>query len=141
MKHKLTTFATLNQKLFAMLHLSNPGVPVPVIGGYDLIPLHTLIYLKADGNYTELYHIIEKDGKQLMTKTLSGKGLKFFEEKLAKYPFMRIHDSFMVNLTKVVKYAREGKEGRVVLYNGKSLIVSRTRKNQLLAAFGLTPEE
>jgi len=120
---------------------STQGVPVPVVGGFDLIPLHTLIFLKADGNYTELHHITEKEGKKVLTKTLSSKGLKFFEEKLTGYPFMRIHDSYIVNLTKINKYVREGKEGRVVLYNGKSLVVSRTRKNQLLSAFGLSHEE
>ena len=123
------------------LNAYNPGVPVPVIGGFDLIPLHTLIYLKADGNYTELNHIIEKEGNKSMSQTLSSKGLKYFEDKLSIYPFMRIHDSYIVNLTKIIKYVREGKEGRVVLYNGKSLVVSRTRKNQLLAAFGLKPED
>ncbi|MDR2585981.1 MAG: LytTR family transcriptional regulator [Prevotellaceae bacterium] len=121
--------------------LSAFGVPVPVMGGYDLIPQNTILYLRADGNYTELHHITEKDDKKVMTKTLSSKGLKFFEEKLSMYSFMRIHDSYIVNLTKIIKYTREGKEGRVVLYNGKSLVVSRTRKNQLLAAFGLKPEE
>ena len=120
---------------------SNHGVPVPVMGGYDLIPLNTLIYLKADGNYSELYHITENEEKKVMSKTISSKGLKFFEEKLPTPPFMRIHDSYIVNLTKVIKYAREGKEGRVVLYNGKSLVVSRTHKNRLLVAFGLKPEE
>jgi|GEM_PF-2945372 len=120
---------------------STHGVPVPITGGFDLIPLHTILYLKADGNYTELYHIIEDEGKKMMTTTISSKGLKFFEEKLPSPPFMRIHDSHIVNLTKIIKYAREGKEGRVVLYNGKSLVVSRTRKNPLLAAFGLKPEE
>jgi two-component system LytT family response regulator len=121
--------------------LSNPGVPVPIHGGFDLIPLSTLLYLKADGNYTELHHIVEKEGVKQITKTVSSRGLLFFEERLSPYPFMRIHDSFIVNLTKVVKYAREGKDGRVVLYNGKSLVVSRTRKNRLLAAFGIKPEE
>jgi len=121
--------------------LPGPGVPVPSTGGFDLIPLQSLIYLKADGSYTELYHIVEKDGTKLMNKTVSSKGLKFFEEKLTSPPFMRIHDSYIVNLTKVVRYAREGKEGRIVLYTGKSLVVSRTRKNQLLTAFGLKSEE
>lgn len=119
----------------------NQGVPVPITGGFDLIPLNMLLYLRADGNYTELYHIEEKEGTKVMTKTLSSKGLKYFEEKLSAYPFMRIHDSYIVNLTKIIKYANEGKEGRVVLYTGKSLAVSRTRKNQLLSAFGLKPEE
>jgi two-component system LytT family response regulator len=125
----------------APLYLSNPGVPVPIMGGFDLIPLNNLLYLLADGNYTELHHITEKEGKKVMTQTVSSKGLKYFEEKLSAFPFMRIHDSYIVNLTKVIKYAREGKEGRVVLYTGKSLVVSRTRKNRLLAAFGLTSEE
>ena len=118
-----------------------PKLGIPVIKGFEFIPHDTLYYLKASGNYTVLSHIVQEEGSVRMKDTLSSKGLAYFEDKLSKCPFIRIHDSYIVNLTKITKYTREGKDGRVVLDTGKSLVVSRTRKHQLLIAFGLIPAE
>jgi len=111
-------------------------LPVPIQGGYRLIPYKQLLYLKAEGNYTKL-HFVEENKLRV---ELASKNLNYFEKALENGTFLRIHDSTVVNLTKVIKYFREGKEGRVELYNGQSLVVSRTRKDELLTLFGIKKE-
>lgn len=59
------------------------------------------------------------------------RSLKFYDEILEPLGFCRIHRSFVVNLDKVVRYNR-GKGGSVVLENGKELMVSNSRKEELV---------
>jgi two-component system LytT family response regulator len=67
-------------------------------------------------------------------KILVSKTLKYFEEALADFPFVRIHKSFLVNINEVVKY-KKGKGGSVILSNGKELMVSASRKKILLSHY------
>jgi len=83
-------------------------------------------YYKADDNYTEIYL---ENKKILVSKTL-----KYFEEELASFSFARIHKSYLVNVNEIIKY-RKGKGGSVVISNGKELLVSASKKKNLLAYF------
>ncbi|MGB5664921.1 LytR/AlgR family response regulator transcription factor, partial [Eudoraea sp.] len=67
-------------------------------------------------------------------KFVVSKTLKYFEEALADYPFARIHKSYLVNVNEVIKY-RKGKGGSVIVSNGKELLVSASKKKQLLSYF------
>ena len=62
------------------------------------------------------------------------KTLKYFEDILQTYSFARIHKSYLVNVNEIVKY-RKGKGGSVVISNGKELLVSASKKKDLLAYF------
>lgn len=95
--------------------------------GYTLIDYDTILYLKADNNYTTFYL---SDN----TKIIASKNLGYFEQKLLKEPFIRIHHSFLVNLTKIKKYIKSD-GGYVLLTNKKSIPVSRSRKDALLRIF------
>ena len=53
---------------------------------------------------------------------------------LGEYNFFRIHHSSLINLKQVRKYIR-GEGGEVIMSNGKSLMVARTRKTDFLNAF------
>jgi two-component system LytT family response regulator len=65
----------------------------------------------------------------LLSKTLGD-----VEELLADYDFFRIHHSLLINLKQVKKYIR-GEGGEVVMSNGRSLVVARTRKTDFLNVF------
>ena len=88
--------------------------------------VNDILYCKADDNYTEIYL---ENKKILVSKTL-----KYFEEALSDFAFARIHKSYLVNVNEVVKY-RKGKGGSVVISSGKELLVSASKKKELLAYF------
>ncbi|HEY6975160.1 MAG TPA: LytTR family DNA-binding domain-containing protein, partial [Chitinophagaceae bacterium] len=62
---------------------------------------------------------------------LISKTLKEAEEVLQGNNFCRIHNSYLVNLACIQKYIR-GEGGEVILSNGVSLPVSRTRKQDFM---------
>ena len=101
-------------------------ITIPQLDGFQVLDVADIIYCKADDNYTEIY--LEKK-KLLVSKTL-----KYFEDALEAFPFVRIHKSYLVNINAVIKY-RKGKGGSVILSNGKELSVSASRKRQLLSFF------
>ncbi|MEM6687671.1 MAG: LytTR family DNA-binding domain-containing protein [Bacteroidota bacterium] len=110
-----TTIETINGK-----------ITIPQQDGFEVLNVADIIYCKADDNYTEIY---VNDSKIVVSKTL-----KYFEEALSQYPFARVHKSYLVNVNAVVKY-RKGKGGSVVLNNGKEVLVSSTKKANLLSYF------
>ncbi|MEM9143777.1 MAG: LytTR family DNA-binding domain-containing protein [Bacteroidota bacterium] len=101
-------------------------ITLPQQDGFHVLNVTDILYCKADDNYTEI-HLEYK-------KIVVSKTLKYFEEALAKFSFVRIHKSYLVNINEVVKY-RKGKGGSVLVSNGKELLVSASKKKELLAYF------
>ena len=101
-------------------------ITLPQQDGFQVLNVADIVYCKADDNYTEI-HLENK-------KILVSKTLKYFEEALADFPFARIHKSYLVNVNEVVKY-KKGKGGSVIVSNGKELLVSASKKKELLAYF------
>jgi two-component system LytT family response regulator len=113
-----------------VLNAQLPGVEgkitLPQQDGFQVLNVADILYCKADDNYTEIH--LEKK------KILVSKTLKYFEEALSRFPFARIHKSYLVNVNEVIKY-KKGKGGSVVVSNGKELSVSASKKKELLAYF------
>ncbi len=101
-------------------------ITLPQQDGFQVLNIADIIYCKADDNYTEIY-LANK-------KIVVSKTLKYFEEALTDFPFARIHKSYLVNVNEVVKYVK-GKGGSVIVSNGKELLVSSSKKKDLLAYF------
>ncbi len=59
------------------------------------------------------------------------KTLKEAEEVLPVQDFFRVHHSFLVNMKYVHQYIR-GEGGEVILINGESIPVARSRKQEFL---------
>ena len=112
--------------LTANIEMINGKITIPQQDGFEVLNVAEIVYCKADDNYTEIYI---NDSKIVVSKTL-----KHFEEILSQYPFARVHKSFLVNVNEVVKY-KKGKGGSVVLSNGKEVMVSSTKKANLLSYF------
>lgn len=104
----------------------NGKITIPQQDGFQVLETKDIYFCKADDNYTEIYL---EHKKIVVSKTL-----KYFEDALSAYPFARIHKSYLVNVNEVVKY-KKGKGGSVVLSNGKELMVSASKKGQLLSYF------
>lgn len=115
-----------NTVLLPKLKSVEGKITLPQQDGFQVLNVSDILYCKADDNYTEIYL---ENKKILVSKTL-----KYFEEALTPFSFARIHKSYLVNVNEVVKY-RKGKGGSVVVSNGKELLVSASKKKELLAYF------
>jgi len=119
--------ALQDQVLIPKTNSVNGKITIPQLDGFEILETANILYCKADDNYTEIF--LNNNKKKLVSKTL-----KYFEEALSNSSFARVHKSFLVNVNEVVKY-RKGKGGSVVLSNGKEVMVSASRKAELLAYF------
>ncbi|HEV8084709.1 MAG TPA: LytTR family DNA-binding domain-containing protein [Chitinophagaceae bacterium] len=98
---------------------------VPTLEGFELIPTDQLMRCNANDNYTCFYM---KD----KNKIIACRTLKQIEEQLRDFKFfIRVHHSHIVNLNEVIKYIR-GEGGYLVLSDGTSINVSKSRKDNLL---------
>ncbi len=69
------------------------------------------------------------------TKIVACRTLKDVEEQLQNFNFfIRVHHSYVVNLNEVTKYIR-GEGGQLIMSNGNSVNVSRSRKDSLMRWF------
>lgn len=101
-------------------------ITIPVQNGFEVLTVADILYCQADDNYT---HIYIGDKKKLVSKTL-----KYFEELLKENGFARVHKSYLVNVNAITEY-KKGKGGSVVLSTGKEIMVSPSKKKDLLAFF------
>ena len=101
-------------------------ITIPVQQGFKVLQVADILYCQADDNYTNIFI---GDKKKLVSKTL-----KYFEEALKDNGFARVHKSYLVNVNAVTEY-RKGKGGSVVLSSGKEIMVSPSKKKDLLAFF------
>lgn len=101
-------------------------ITIPLQNGFEVISIETILYCMADDNYTQIFL---KDKKILVSKTL-----KYFEDMLTENGFARVHKSYLVNVNAIKAY-KKGKGGSVILENGKEIMVSASKKKELLAYF------
>lgn len=96
---------------------------------YELIELKTIIRCKSDSNYTEFYLLDNR-------KIVVSKGLKYFEEILTQFDFIRVHQSHIVNL-EYVKSVEKGKYSYIHLKDGTAVEISLSRKLELFKRLGV----
>jgi two-component system LytT family response regulator len=125
---------TANERLETLLYnLMNEKnqanrLAIPSIEGLQFVEMNDIIYLEAEDNYTIIY--IKPSQKITVSKTL-----KDFEEMLPHNFFIRIHHSFIINKNHAQKYLK-GEGGQVIMSNGKTLDVSRRKKDEFMKAIG-----
>ena len=102
-------------------------ITIPLQNGFEVLQMEDILYCQADDNYTQIYL---KKGKRLVSKTL-----KYFEDSLVNNGFVRVHKSYLVNVNEITEY-KKGKGGSIVLSSGKEIMVSPSKKKDLLAYFG-----
>jgi len=105
-----------------------PKIPVPTSDGFDLIPIDQVLFCEAKDNYT-YFNLKNKK------KIIACRMLKEVEEQLNDFSFfVRIHNSYIVNIKEVKKYVR-GEGGYVIMSDDSTVNVSRSRKEILLKWF------
>lgn len=97
-------------------------IALPVAEGLLFVDTSDIVYLSADGAYTEVWL---RNG----SKILVSKKLKFFEDVLDQRPnFFRSHRSYIVNINFIKKYSKA--DNALTLDNGKTVIISRDKKQE-----------
>lgn len=100
---------------------------LPMMEGFEVVTLKEVVWCDADDNLTVI-HL--SDG----TKRTVCRTLKFYEDILNDYDFVRVHKSHIVNINYVKQY-KKGKGGEIILTTGRSVNVSLSRKNAFLERF------
>ncbi len=96
--------------------------------GIEFIPTREILFCVANGSYTD-FHLA--DGRKLVVS----KNLKEYENMLHDCNFMRVHNSFLINLGEVKKLVRaEG--GYIVMNNDKQVSISPTKREEFLKRMG-----
>ncbi|MDX1629175.1 MAG: LytTR family DNA-binding domain-containing protein [Fulvivirga sp.] len=92
--------------------------------GIEFIQVNDIVLCEANGSYTNFY--IEPDQKLVVSKNL-----KEYERLLEDHQFMRVHNSFLINLGKVKKFVKsEG--GYILMNNDKQVSISQGRRDEFM---------
>ncbi len=99
-------------------------IALSISEGVELVNIDDIYYFESDGNYTT---VVMKNEKSILVSKPIGK----FEEMTDAMVFFRVHNSYLVNLQRITKYIR-GDGGYIVLENGKTISVSRNKREAFL---------
>lgn len=95
----------------------------------NLIPVDQVKYIEAQDDYVMIYH---STGKAMKQETM-----KFYEENLPASDFVRIHRSYIVNVTEIKRIEPYGKDNHIaILQSGDKIPVSRAGYKQLKEDLG-----
>lgn len=91
--------------------------------GYQVIDFKELLYCKSDKGYTTFFLTDKRS-------YMASKPIKEYEGQLPDDNFMRTHQSFIVNMTFVDRY---DKNGYIYLKNGERIPVASRRKDDFVS--------
>ncbi len=95
---------------------------------YSILNQKDILYLKADGSYTQF---VLHDRQVLASKRLG-----HFENKLNENQFVRCHNSYLVNTMNIDKVGKQ-KSPYIVMKNGETIPVSSSKRAELENRLGL----
>jgi len=103
-------------------------IVLPMMEGFEVVEVKDIIRCKANDNFTDFFLV---DGsKRMICRTL-----KYYENLLEEFNFLRIHKSHLINMQHIKKYIK-GKAGQVVMSDDSVVDLSVNRKQAFLAKFG-----
>ncbi|UII32859.1 LytTR family DNA-binding domain-containing protein [Fulvivirga ulvae] len=92
--------------------------------GLEFIDIENIRYCEANGSYTNFN--IKPDVKLIVSKNL-----KEYESLLSDHSFMRVHNSFLINLHEVKKFVKS--EGGYILMNdGTQIAISQSKRDEFM---------
>ncbi|MCD6068967.1 MAG: hypothetical protein K0S33_3793 [Bacteroidetes bacterium] len=103
---------------------SNKKIVLRTNESIHVVSLQNIMYCEADQSYTTFYL---QDASRIMVT----KPLREYEELFSQHQFIRIHQSYLVNISFIKRYDK-GEGGQLVLSNEKALPVSVRKKEQLM---------
>jgi len=108
---------------------SYPTIAVNTPLGVVFLQENEILYCKAEGSYTHLY--LKGIGRN---KLVVAKSLKKVLDSLNTDFFVRIHNSYIINLLHLTSF-NSPQKNCVTMADGASLAVSRTRKEAFMNRF------
>lgn len=107
----------------------NPALKValPMKQGYRLVESENILYCRAEGNYTLVFFV---NGTNMMIS----RKLKQTAGRLKNSWFLRIHQSYFVNMHHAEAYLRKS-GGQLVMSDGETLPISKSYKEQVMRFF------
>ncbi len=104
-------------------------IAIPNKDGYGFVSVSEIIYCKANGAYTDIILVNNKN-------LLLSKSLGETEALLPAEIFERIHHSIIVNIRNINRFIKSN-GSYLVMTNGDELNVSKSKKDQLLLRLGV----
>ena len=106
------------------LQMSQQKMAIPTITGLIFVPVQDILRFEAKGNYTSI--VMANNDTILATRTI-----KDYEEALPEAIFYRIHNSHIINLSRIREY-QKGRGGAVVMEDGTVIEVASRRREEFL---------
>jgi two-component system, LytTR family, response regulator len=103
----------------------HPTLVVTNVKGFEVLKINEIIMCKADGYLTNFSLL---GGR----KVNSSKNLKHYESQLIELGFIRVHNSYLINIHHVVSYS---KQGEIILSENNIAFLGDRYKNMFLRAF------
>lgn len=100
-------------------------IVIPDHEGVTMVKVGDIVKCQSDSNYTTIYMA---NG----TKLTSTKTLKDYAQMFEGMPFLRVHNSYLINLDHIKRYVK-GDGGYVVMSDDTIVEVSRRRKTELIS--------
>lgn len=99
-------------------------IALSTLEGLHFVEVADILYCRSEGSYTNLLFM---DGESM----LLSKPIKDVGELLIPAGFLRVHNSYLINLSHIKKYIR-GEGGEIIMKNGDTVPVSRSKKAEFL---------
>lgn len=96
--------------------------------GIEFIKTSEILYCEANGSYTKFYLA----GNQSL---LVSKNLKEYSSMLEEHDFMRVHNSFLINLREVKRYVKSD-GGYILMNNDATISISQKKRDDFLMRMG-----
>lgn len=110
--------------------LQHNRVVVKINGKIKIIPIQDIHYLEGADDYVK---IVTGEGAFLKNKTMT-----FFEKMLDPQQFIRVHRSYILNITQITRIDPYEKESYLaILRDGSKVVVSKTGYPKLKEVLGL----
>ena len=135
--YRLFYISYLTEWNSSLTNNESPSVPTATIDRITvrdgrkikIIPINDIFFLRADGDYVDIY---TAEGHWLKEQTM-----KYTEETLPPDRFVRTHRSYIVNIHYISRIERYGMQQLLVLLNGEKIKLSNARYQILKQRLGL----
>jgi len=109
-------------------------IAIPTGGGERYCDVKDIIRIEAAKNYSNIY--INETNKPILVS----KNLKHFENFLAKYGFIRVHNTHLVNPAHINEYIRQD-GGSIVLSDQSEIFIGRHYRKEVIKVLQSISEE
>jgi DNA-binding LytR/AlgR family response regulator len=96
----------------------------------DVITIPEIVYFQAEGDYVRIF--------TNTARFLKEDTIKYYQARLSEMEFVRVHRSYLVNITKILRIEQYEKQSHLlILSNGDKLKISASGYKRLREVLGL----